>query len=461
MSEHLGVRRAFQGGALARLFVLALAVLATAWSGAGSSAAITASHPTTASLAVTQLAATASPAPASSSQLVTVNAAAGSSYATLSAWQRGAGGNWVRVFGPLAARVGANGIGPASEGSSYTPRGTFPLNVAFGRRANPATAMPYFQTDPADWWDENPASPTYNMHVRRSSSPGGASENLYDTGTAYNYAVNIGYNLARTPGAGSAFFLHVNTGESTAGCVSIDETTLAAVLRWLTPAQHPYIDIRIGAALSPTPQLSSAQATKAVNSLYRGILGRDADASGLVAHRTALLRGTSMATTASSLVRSTEYLRRQVAKGYRQCLGRTPDAGGMAAFTVWLAHGGTLSGLFVRLCGSTEAWSRSGGDPKRWLALVYRATLGRAPTVTANVWLTVLARSGRAAAAAGITTSHEFGVHQLDGVYRSMLGRGVFPPAIFVYAALMPGRGIFAMPVTIAGGTEFWAYTQR
>jgi L,D-peptidoglycan transpeptidase YkuD (ErfK/YbiS/YcfS/YnhG family) len=45
----------------------------------------------------------------------------------------------------------------------------------------------------------------------------------------------MGVNLTRTPGAGSAFFLHVTNGSATAGCVAIAGGTLTAIMRWLRP----------------------------------------------------------------------------------------------------------------------------------------------------------------------------------------------------------------------------------
>lgn len=207
----------------------------------------------------------AAAAPAATARQVIAVAAgsAGSSYATLSAWQRNANGSWTRVVGPIAARVGANGIGQAREGSEFTPAGTFALDQAFGRLVDPGTWLPYFTTDRLDWWDENPASSSYNLHVRRFSSPGGASENLYAAGTAYNYAVNFAYNPTRIPGKGSAFFLHVGTGSATAGCVSIDQNSLRTILRWLDPQQHPLIDIRIAAAWAPKTSTTLTRTTPA------------------------------------------------------------------------------------------------------------------------------------------------------------------------------------------------------
>lgn len=176
-------------------------------------------------------------------QLITVVApAATSTTATVTAWSRSTG-RWRPIIGPVPARIGADGVGAASESRSRTPAGTYRLTQAFGRQPDPGAHLPYFQTTPTDWWDENPASPTYNTHVRRSTSPGGNSENLYDTGAVYDYAVNINYNTARTPGAGSAIFLHVSNGPATAGCVSIARNTLVQILQWLTPADTPVIVI--------------------------------------------------------------------------------------------------------------------------------------------------------------------------------------------------------------------------
>jgi L,D-peptidoglycan transpeptidase YkuD (ErfK/YbiS/YcfS/YnhG family) len=191
-------------------------------------------------------AASSTPPPAGSTQLVTVETpTASSTTGTLRAWERSAGGAWRLVLGPVPAYVGANGVGKAREGIATTPAGTFALTGGFGRLADPGTAMPYFRTDSLDWWDENPSSPTYNTHVRRSSSPGGASENLYAAGAVYDYAVTIGYNLERVPGAGSGIFLHVTNGRPTAGCVAVDRSTVQALLRWLRPDQRPTIMVNV------------------------------------------------------------------------------------------------------------------------------------------------------------------------------------------------------------------------
>jgi L,D-peptidoglycan transpeptidase YkuD (ErfK/YbiS/YcfS/YnhG family) len=182
--------------------------------------------------------------PAGTTQMITVLAPSGTSQvATMRAFEL-RGTEWVRVLGPMPVHVGAAGVGKTREGLSRTPGGDFWLTGGFGRQANPGTTMPYFTTDTLDWWDENPSSPTYNTHVRRATSPGGASENLYTAGSVYDYSIVIGYNPQRIPGAGSAIFLHVTNGSPTAGCVATDANTVVKLLKWMKPAAKPFIRIR-------------------------------------------------------------------------------------------------------------------------------------------------------------------------------------------------------------------------
>lgn len=183
--------------------------------------------------------------PTTADQLITVRVSSPTAtVGQLRAYDR-VNGAWRLRIGPVTARVGAAGVGQASEGSTRTPAGDFRMTEAFGRRADPGTAMPYFKATTRDWWDGNVNSATYNRHVVRTTSPGGASENLYDAGAVYDYAAVIGYNLNGTPGAGSAFFLHVSNGRSTGGCVAVSRTTMVQVLRWLDPAKNPWIRIGV------------------------------------------------------------------------------------------------------------------------------------------------------------------------------------------------------------------------
>jgi L,D-peptidoglycan transpeptidase YkuD (ErfK/YbiS/YcfS/YnhG family) len=133
--------------------------------------------------------------------------------------------------------------GKKREGDGRTPSGTYGFSFFFGVLANPGVSFPYRHAYSYDYWDDDPASARYNEWVdTRSASAGRAPEPLHVT-PAYNYAAVIAYNTARTPGLGSAIFLHVTTGGATAGCVSLPSAELLKILRWLKPAAHPTITI--------------------------------------------------------------------------------------------------------------------------------------------------------------------------------------------------------------------------
>lgn len=174
----------------------------------------------------------------------------GSTTAVLSAWSKAPGGGWLRYGSSVTAHVGSQGLTTQpSESKSATPIGSFTLTEAFGALANPGTALPYFQTDAADWWISQ-SGPLYNTHQHCSSgcsfTLGNPNEHLRYETPFYNYAVVIDYN--RFPvhqGAGSAFFLHVTDGAATAGCVAIPQATLVTLMRWLTPTAHPRILIGV------------------------------------------------------------------------------------------------------------------------------------------------------------------------------------------------------------------------
>ncbi|WP_375475691.1 L,D-transpeptidase [uncultured Jatrophihabitans sp.] len=186
--------------------------------------------------------------------LTVVARSAGSTTAKLQAWTKTGAGRWKKHGGAVTAHVGADGLSAhPSETRSATPIGSFTLTDAFGRDADPGTALPYLRTRPSDWWISQPGR-LYNTHQRCSSGcafrRGDPNEHLYYETPYYDYAVVIDYNTRNAPGGvhqgrGSAFFLHVTDGTPTAGCVAIARTKLISLLRWLTPKAHPRILIGV------------------------------------------------------------------------------------------------------------------------------------------------------------------------------------------------------------------------
>jgi L,D-peptidoglycan transpeptidase YkuD (ErfK/YbiS/YcfS/YnhG family) len=146
-----------------------------------------------------------------------------------------------RVAGPWQARVGYRGLSAHHrEGDGTTPLGSFRIGpTLYGISANPGVSLAYHHLVCGDWWDEDSSSPTYNLfeHVACGRAPPfrGGSEALWQATVAYRYFAVVEYNTARTPGRGSAIFLHVDTGSATNGCVSLPRPELVRTLRWLRP----------------------------------------------------------------------------------------------------------------------------------------------------------------------------------------------------------------------------------
>ena len=410
-------------------------------------------------LAATPVLAEASPAPSGCRQLITVNTTSSSAtVGQLSAWERHDDGGWWPVLGPITCHVGSLGIGAASEGSSRTPAGTFALNVAFGRQPNPGTAMSYFQTDSLDWWDENPTSPTYNEHVRRSTSPGGASEHLYYITPQYEYAVNINSNPSRTPYAGSAIFLHVTDGGPTAGCVSIAESDLVGILRWLRPDHHPYASMRVGAAWTP-PRVSLAQAQRFTVAIYRAVLGRDPSTTYLDQRAQQISHGADRAYVTGELVQSDEHYERVVRSAYVAILGRQPSAANLQTRVTALSSGGAYGSQLLTLAAADEAFARAGKDYLRWVQWTLQALVGR-PSSAAGAWVARARSQGLQTTVRAMIATAPFGEHQTDLIYRGMLGRGATAAEKSAHRGAMAARGLFDLPGVIAAGSEFWTRAQ-
>jgi L,D-peptidoglycan transpeptidase YkuD (ErfK/YbiS/YcfS/YnhG family) len=183
-------------------------------------------------------------------QLITVEAATErTTHASLRIWRR-SGNCWAAAGGPYPARLGRNGLSAdRREGDGTTPAGTFRIHATmFGNEGNPGVRFRYRRLRCGDWWDEDPASPTYNsfQHVRcgsrppfRTSTPG-----MWQERVAYSYLAVVEFNMRPVvPGRGSGIFLHAQTGGPTNGCVSLRRGDLVRVLRWLRPAATPHIAI--------------------------------------------------------------------------------------------------------------------------------------------------------------------------------------------------------------------------
>lgn len=131
--------------------------------------------------------------------------------------------------------VGADGVGTASESSSATPAGVWSLSSAFGTGPDASSGLPYRQIDSSSCWISDSADPEYNTWTERTLCQA-PNEHMADYPTQYASGLVIGYNTAPVvPGAGSAFFVHIDNGAPTAGCVSVPAAAVLALMHTVQP----------------------------------------------------------------------------------------------------------------------------------------------------------------------------------------------------------------------------------
>jgi L,D-peptidoglycan transpeptidase YkuD (ErfK/YbiS/YcfS/YnhG family) len=161
----------------------------------------------------------------------------GGSRAKMDLYQR-TGAGWQPIAAGIPTHVGSAGMAPqAKSGYPATPMGVFTLPYAFGTAPNPGGGLKYVQVGPDHWWDGDDESPAFNtMQVcQKAQCPFSTAESENLDIPQYKHAVVMGVNTARKPGNGAAFFFHTTDGGPTAGCVAIDDDTLAKIIQWLLP----------------------------------------------------------------------------------------------------------------------------------------------------------------------------------------------------------------------------------
>ena len=180
------------------------------------------------------------------SQLFVV-AGIGETTAYVSLHQKDETGAWKELM-TTPGYIGKMGLGKTKEGDGKTPVGTFVFNAAFGIAEDPGCAIPYRQVTEDDYWSGDVRDGyAYNRMVSIKDYPGLSkddSEHIVDYDVHYQYCLNISYNEACVPGAGSAIFLHCLGPYKpyTGGCVAIPRDQMIKVLQLVDPECVVVID---------------------------------------------------------------------------------------------------------------------------------------------------------------------------------------------------------------------------
>ena len=189
------------------------------------------------------------------------------SHVSLSLVEKAKNGQWVRVLGPIAGRLGRNGLvwglglhtNPRGatvkrEGDGRSPAGIFALGGLWTTTKTPVAhhrRIPEVKVGPCDLWVSDPATPQlYNRYVRLkhpASTPWELKEQMRQTDYAHSIKLLICHNTAETQGrpivgAGSSIFFHIwrqDGGAPTAGCTSMAEQNLRQMIARLDPGRTP------------------------------------------------------------------------------------------------------------------------------------------------------------------------------------------------------------------------------
>ena len=181
-----------------------------------------------------------------------------------------------------------------------------------------------------------------------------------------------------------------------------------------------------------------------VNQLYRNVLNREADESGLADWVGRLDSGTSRAEVVLGFSQSPEFVANtqaaaraferdanpsewvdEVYRVYRATLDREPDAGGLGNWTTQLANGRTLDSVIEGFTGSTEFQTVYGAlDNTAFVTLLYNNVLNRDPDTGGLAdWVGRLeGGTGRSEVVRGFSESAEFIAGTRDATVAYMRG---------------------------------------
>jgi L,D-peptidoglycan transpeptidase YkuD (ErfK/YbiS/YcfS/YnhG family) len=214
------------------------------------------------SLLAASAAACAFELPAGSGQcLVGIADTWNSSTATLRFYQK-SGGRWTPDGPPWQARLGREGLvwgsgihplpaGAATkkEGDWRSPAGVFTIGGVWGYEPTIPRhpKLFYRRVTPRDLWVEDPASPDYNRNVilpHDPASPWERKQQMKQSDPAHALKLFIAHNAPPqvVPGAGSSIFFHIwraGGDKPTAGCTTMDEAKLRALISKIDPARKP------------------------------------------------------------------------------------------------------------------------------------------------------------------------------------------------------------------------------
>jgi len=130
--------------------------------------------------------------------------------------------------------IGKNGIKKNKrEGDKATPKGTYDLGLVYYRKdriSKPSTSLKTRIIKPKSGWCNDSNNQFYNKEIKINKLI--KHEKLYRKDYKYDIILNINYNKNKTPGKGSAIFIHITKNfKPTEGCIALKKKELLILLK--------------------------------------------------------------------------------------------------------------------------------------------------------------------------------------------------------------------------------------
>lgn len=164
---------------------------------------------------------------------------------------------WHETISTIETRIGRTGMAWApglqnasfntgtlkKEGDGKSPAGIFPIDGLYGY-GDLTAKLDYIKVDENTFCVDDPKSRYYNQIVRgiEVEKDWNSAETMKMESDVYKYGIIVGYNTtARTAGAGSCIFFHLDSGSPTAGCTAMTEENILKVIEFLDKSKSPLI----------------------------------------------------------------------------------------------------------------------------------------------------------------------------------------------------------------------------
>jgi hypothetical protein len=180
-----------------------------------------------------------------------------------------------------------------------------------------------------------------------------------------------------------------------------------------------------------------------ISRVYRNLLQRNPDPTGLASWISVLQRGTPRIAVANGITNSAEFRGGLITDAYNKYLGRLPDAAGMSAWQGAMTRGWTDSRVASGLITSNEYYVLAGSSDAALVRRLYRNVLGRPGSATELASWVAKLRAGtrRDQVAMAFLLSNERLASEVDGYYLHLLGRAVDPAGQRGWVAILQAGG--------------------